>query len=164
MSGAGSLAQAEGDAEAGAKVYRKCKACHVVDGPKHRVGPSLQDLMGRTAGTAEGYKYSKAMIAYGEAGTAWGPETLFAYLEAPRKVVPGTKMSFCWPEGAGGPGKRDRLPRDLLALSDLATVENSTEGGVRVKGGPRPLLFPPYQGSLTGRGFRAHRAWLVVFG
>ena len=43
---------AAGDAAAGEKTFKKCKACHLVDGPKHRVGPSLQNLMGRTAGTA----------------------------------------------------------------------------------------------------------------
>ena len=94
MAFSGGPALAAGDAAAGEKVFRKCKACHVVDGPKHRVGPSLQNVIGRTAGSAEGYKYSKAMVAYGEAGTVWGTETLFEYLEAPRKVVPGTKMSF----------------------------------------------------------------------
>ena len=88
------LALAEGDVEAGAKVFRKCKACHVLDSEKHRVGPSLNQVIGRTAGTADGYKYSTAMIAFGEGGAVWDEETLTIYLEAPKKVVPKTKMSF----------------------------------------------------------------------
>ena len=85
---------AAGDPEAGAKVFKKCKACHVVESAKNRVGPSLQNLIGRQAGTVENYKYSKAMIAHGAEGTVWNAESLSVYLEAPKKVVPGTKMSF----------------------------------------------------------------------
>ena len=55
---------ADGDADAGKKVFKKCAACHAVgDGAKHKVGPELNDVFGRAAGGAEGYKYSKAMIA-----------------------------------------------------------------------------------------------------
>ena len=86
-------ALADGDAEAGEKVFRKCKACHVVDAEKNRVGPHLVNLIGRTPGSVEDYKYSKAMIEYGE-DNVWDEETLAAYLEAPKKVVKGTKMAF----------------------------------------------------------------------
>ena len=91
---AASSAQAAGDAELGAKVYKKCKACHVVDGPKHRVGPSLQGVMDRAAGSAEGYKYSKAMIEFGEGGGIWDDATLDAYLTKPKDLIPKTKMAF----------------------------------------------------------------------
>ena len=82
---------AEGDVKAGKKVFNKCKACHVVDKEKNRVGPHLVGLYGRTAGTVEGFKYSDAMI---EHGVEWNDETLAEYLAAPKKVVKGTKMSF----------------------------------------------------------------------
>ncbi len=82
---------ADGDAKKGAKVFKKCKACHVVDSDKNKVGPSLQGVMGRTAGTVEGFKYSKAMIAYGK---EWNDETLAAFLKKPKKAVKGTKMAF----------------------------------------------------------------------
>lgn len=84
---------AEGDPEKGKKVYRKCKACHVVDSDKNRVGPHLQNVIDRTPGAVEGFKYSKAMKAFGEENT-WDVETLDAYLEKPKKVVKGTKMAF----------------------------------------------------------------------
>ncbi|MEC8538658.1 MAG: cytochrome c family protein [Pseudomonadota bacterium] len=80
-----------GDIEAGAKVFKKCKACHVVDKEKNRTGPHLVNLFGRTAGSLEGYKYSKAMKA---SGIVWDEETLAGYLRAPKKYVKGTKMAF----------------------------------------------------------------------
>ena len=88
----GAMAQ---DADAGAKVFNKCKACHVVgEGAKHRVGPELNELFGRIAGSAEGYKYSPAMTKAGEGGLVWNDESLHAYLTAPRSFVKGTKMAF----------------------------------------------------------------------
>ena len=87
-------ARAEGDAEAGGKVFRKCKACHVVDSDKNRVGPSLMGVIGRAAGSVEGYKYSKAMLAFGEGGAMWDEATLDTYLENPKGLVKGTKMAF----------------------------------------------------------------------
>ena len=80
-----------GDIEAGAKVFKKCKACHVVDKEKNKTGPHLVNLFGRTAGSLEGYKYSKAIKA---SGIVWDEETLAAYLRAPKKYVKGTEMAF----------------------------------------------------------------------
>lgn len=80
-----------GDVKAGAKVFKKCKACHVVDKEKNKTGPHLVNLFGRTAGSLEGYKYSKAMKA---SGIVWDEETLTAYLRAPKKYIKGTKMAF----------------------------------------------------------------------
>ncbi|WP_394688792.1 c-type cytochrome [Hoeflea sp.] len=86
---------ADGDVAAGEKVFRKCKACHMVgEGAKHRVGPQLNDMFGRTAGTVDGYKYSKAMIAAGEGGLVWNAETLAQFMIKPKDMVKGTKMSF----------------------------------------------------------------------
>ena len=90
----GGAALADGDAAAGEKVFKKCKACHVIDSEKNRVGPYLMGIVGRTPGMADGYKYSTAMKAFGESGTVWDEETLFLFLEAPKKVVPKTKMTF----------------------------------------------------------------------
>jgi cytochrome c len=80
-----------GDIEAGAKVFKKCKACHVVDKKKNRTGPHLVNIIGRTAGSLEKYKYSKAMKA---SGIVWTEETLAEYLRAPKKYIKGTKMAF----------------------------------------------------------------------
>lgn len=90
----GTAALAEGDPAAGEKTFRKCKACHVVDSDKHRVGPSLKDVVGRTPGTAEGYKYSKALVTFGESGAVWDDETLDQWLTKPKDLVAKTKMAF----------------------------------------------------------------------
>ena len=83
------------DAAAGEKVFKKCAACHAVgDGAKNKVGPMLNDLMGRTAGTVEGFKYSPAMIAAGEGGLVWNEETISAYMKDPKGFVPKNKMAF----------------------------------------------------------------------
>ena len=83
---------AAGDVAAGEKVFKKCKACHVVNKEQNRTGPHLVNLFGRTAGSLEGYKkYSKAMKS---SGIVWDEETLDAYLKAPKKYVKGTRMAF----------------------------------------------------------------------
>jgi len=101
-----------GDAGKGAVVFKRCTACHTIEaGGPHRVGPNLHGLIGRTAGTAQGYTYSKAMAA---AGMVWTAETLDPYLADPRAAVPGTKMSF--------PGvKKDDERADLIAYLESAT-------------------------------------------
>jgi cytochrome c2 len=89
------IAQADGDAKKGEKVFRKCKACHMIgENAKKRVGPPLNNIIGAKAGSQEGFKYSKAMTEKGEGGLTWTEETLDSYLEKPKDVVPGTKMAF----------------------------------------------------------------------
>lgn len=79
----------------GAKVFKKCKACHQVgEGAKNTVGPVLNNIVDRPAATADGYKYSKAMIAAGEGGMVWDEANLATYLTKPKNLVPKTKMSF----------------------------------------------------------------------
>ena len=89
---AGSTASAqEGDPAAGAKVFNKCRACHVVDQDKNRVGPYLHGVIGRPAGTAEGFKYSDAMK---DSGIVWSEETIAEYIADPKAYVPGNRMAF----------------------------------------------------------------------
>lgn len=85
------LALAEGDAAAGEKVFKKCKACHVIDKEKNRLGPHLIGIFGRSAGSVDGFKYSKAMM---EAGLTWDEATLDQYLADPKGFVPKNKMAF----------------------------------------------------------------------
>lgn len=81
-----------GDAVAGAKVFKKCKACHVVDAEKNKTGPHLVNIMGRKAGTLESYsKYSKAIQA---TDIIWDEATLDAYLTKPKAYIKGTRMAF----------------------------------------------------------------------
>ena len=78
--------------KAGEKVFKKCKACHYADREKHKTGPHLVNLVGRTAGSLKDYKkYSKAMKA---SGIVWDESTLAEYLRAPKKYIKGTKMAF----------------------------------------------------------------------
>ena len=88
--------QAEtGDAEAGERIYRKCKSCHQVgQGAKHRIGPHLNGVFGRVAGGEEAFPYSDAFKEAGANGLEWHADTLDAFLENPRKVVSKTRMSF----------------------------------------------------------------------
>ena len=86
---------AEGDAAAGEKVFNKCKACHAVgDDAKNKSGPILNGIVGAAAGSVEGFKYSKALMAKAEEGLVWDEESLSAFLEKPRKYLPKTRMSF----------------------------------------------------------------------
>ncbi|HTH16096.1 MAG TPA: cytochrome c family protein [Magnetospirillum sp.] len=85
------LAQGQGDAAAGEKVFNQCKACHTVQAGQNRVGPSLHGVVGRKAGTAEGFSYSPAMKG---ANFTWTPENLDKYLADPKAVVAGNKMAF----------------------------------------------------------------------
>lgn len=85
------LAFAEGDAAEGEKVFKKCKACHVIDSEKNRLGPHLVGIMGRQSGSVDGFKYSSAMQ---EAGITWDEATLDEYLADPKGYVPKNKMAF----------------------------------------------------------------------
>ncbi|MGR1580518.1 c-type cytochrome [Thalassobius sp. S69A] len=81
--------------KAGEKVFKKCKACHQVgEGAKNKTGPHLNDVMGRTLGSIDGFKYSKTMVAMGEEGTVWDEQTMAEFLAKPKKYVKKTKMSF----------------------------------------------------------------------
>jgi cytochrome c len=85
-------AHAAGDAAAGETVFKVCTACHAVGpGAVNKVGPVLNGVVGRAAGSAQGYRYSLAMK---NSGITWDEATLAKYLASPREVVPGNKMSF----------------------------------------------------------------------
>ncbi len=80
---------------AGEKVFRRCAACHKI-GPDARnaVGPELNGLIGRTAGSEPTFDYSAAMLEAGQRGLVWDESTLDAYLTDPKALVPGTNMQF----------------------------------------------------------------------
>ena len=75
----------------GKKVFKKCVACHSLEEGKNKIGPPLNNLLGRKAGSVKGYKYSKAMK---NSGVVWNEESLDKFLTKPRKFIPKTKMSF----------------------------------------------------------------------
>jgi cytochrome c len=92
------------DVVKGETVFKKCAACHKLDG-SNAVGPHLNGVVGRPVASAEGFSYSDAMTAH---GGNWTPEEIFAFLASPKKDIPGTKMSF-----AGLPKPQDRA--DVIA-------------------------------------------------
>lgn len=93
LTGAGVAQAQDGDALAGAKVFKKCAACHAIDG-KNKIGPHLDGIIDRPVASVEDYKYSKAMTAHADEVPVWTEDALAIYLKAPRKVVPKSKMTF----------------------------------------------------------------------
>ena len=80
------------NADDGEKVFKKCKACHTVEaGGKNKVGPNLNGVVGRAAGSMDGFKYSSDMK---ESGITWDETTLDKFLAKPKDVVKKTKMAF----------------------------------------------------------------------
>lgn len=85
-------AAAEDPLERGARLYKRCQSCHSLDQEgRHKVGPNLWNIYGSVAGKREDFKYSAAMA---EMTTVWDDESLDAYIENPRKYLPGGKMAF----------------------------------------------------------------------
>lgn len=93
----------ESDKPAGKTVFRQCQACHTVERGQHRMGPSLFGVVGRMAGSQDGYRYTDAMKNY---NVVWTEETLDAYLADPRGVVRGNRMAF---PGIKDPQKRSAV-------------------------------------------------------
>lgn len=107
LSGPG--AAQDGNPEEGQEVFKKCRACHDV-GPnaRNKVGPVLNGIIGRKAGTIDGFEYSPANKEAGAGGLTWSEDVLFKYLENPLTFMPGTKMAF-----AGLKDPQDR--KDVIA-------------------------------------------------
>jgi len=104
------------DAAAGEKTFMVCRACHQI-GPtaKNAVGPVLNGIVGRKAGTYANYNYSPANK---DSGIVWTPEELNTYLENPQKVVPHTKMTF--------PGlKTEQQRKDVIAFLEQFNEDGS---------------------------------------
>ncbi|KPP82548.1 MAG: monoheme cytochrome c [Oceanicaulis sp. HLUCCA04] len=96
----------------GRRLFRRCASCHTLgDGDRHLVGPNLNAMFGRVAGSAEGYRYSRALE---EAGFEWSAAELDQWLANPRTYLPGNRMSF-----AGLRNEADR--NDLIAFLAVET-------------------------------------------
>jgi len=107
-------ALAAGDAEAGGKLFSKtCGGCHSIgEGARGGFGPELNGIIGRPAGTTTDYQYSDAMK---NSGVVWTRDKLSAYIEAPKKVVSGTRMIF-W--GISDPEKIENILAYLETFQD----------------------------------------------
>lgn len=105
---------ASADPAAGEGVAKKCAACHSFDkGGKHKVGPNLWGAAGRAVASADGFKYSDALV--GMSDQSWGFEELDAFLAKPKEFAPGTKMSFA---GIKKPDQRAALIAYMRLQSD----------------------------------------------
>lgn len=79
------------EAPDGARLFKqRCGACHQIDSTRNGVGPHLQGVIGRTAGTLEGFRYSPAMQG---SGIAWDAAQLDTYLTNPGGLIKGTRMT-----------------------------------------------------------------------
>jgi len=84
----------EGDAAAGQRVYNTCRACHTInEGGRNGVGPNLHGVVGRAAGSVEGFRYSANMQEW-SSGQTWTEENLRTYLTNPKSLLPRGSMSF----------------------------------------------------------------------
>ena len=94
------------DVEKGANVFKQCQACHSIGpGAQNKIGPELNGLDGRKAGSVPNYSYSDANK---NSGIVWGEQTFKEYIKDPRAKIPGTKMIF--------PGvKNEQQANDLWA-------------------------------------------------
>jgi cytochrome c len=119
-------ARAAGDAQAGAKLFRACAACHSLVPGRHMTGPSLAGLWERKAGTAAGFaRYSQALKS---SGVTWNAETLDAWLTDPRAFIPNNGMRF--------PGIGDAKARaDLIAYLQAAGNGQAETQGDGMMGG-----------------------------
>ncbi len=86
------MALEPGDAAAGAKVFKKCQACHSINAADgNKIGPNLHGVIGRTSGTQEGFNYSDGMKS---AAIVWDETTIEKYLRDPKGFIPKNKMAF----------------------------------------------------------------------
>ena len=80
------------NASEGAKVFKKCAACHSISkGGGNKIGPALWGVIGRQAGSIADYKYSKALASHGK---TWSFDEMNGFLIKPKDWIKGTKMSF----------------------------------------------------------------------
>jgi cytochrome c len=121
------LSYADGDAQAGARAFQACAACHSLTPGRHMTGPSLADIWDKQAGTVAGFpRYSQALKS---SGIVWGVEALDAWLANSRAFIPKTRMTF--------PGIDDAKTRaDLIAfLQAVSRGQVKAEGGDNLGGG-----------------------------
>jgi len=111
------LADEIGDAERGAEVFDYCSGCHEVGkGAENGIGPHLNGIFGRPAASvADDYHYSEGLERAGADGLVWHLDTLDAYLENPKTLVSGTRMSF---DGLEDPQERADVLAYLRKFSD----------------------------------------------
>ena len=130
LSGAAETASPSGDPARGAVAFRQCAACHSLEPGLHLTGPSLARILGRKAGTVEGFqRYSDALK---KSGVVWNERALHEFLKNPQGSIPGNLMPF--------PGIQDEKQRaDLIAYLRAVNAEGESERMPRAGGMAAPL-------------------------
>ncbi|WP_397400345.1 c-type cytochrome [Phenylobacterium sp.] len=83
------------DIEAGKAVFAKCSSCHTIaQGGANGTGPAIWGVEGRKPGSHAGFAYSKGMAEFGAKQAIWDYDSLYEFIKAPAKYMPGTKMTF----------------------------------------------------------------------
>lgn len=116
-----SAALADGDPAKGERIFQRCAVCHGIGDTTKPVGPNLNNVIGRTAGTLEGFtRYSANMKEAGAGGLVWTPETISEYIENPRRMIPRGTMQF--------PGLRNAQERaDVVAYIAQFSEESQND-------------------------------------
>ncbi len=142
------------DGERGREVFGQCKRCHQVGSDaKHRIGPHLNDVFGRVAGSHPDFRYSRAMREAGVGGLVWDHAKLDAFLADPRALVPRSRMSFdgiediddraaliAWLQGYSGnaadlpPAEPTAVPEDYGLDAGILAVAGDPEYGAYLAG------------------------------
>jgi cytochrome c len=121
------------DVAAGEQAFKVCTACHSI-GPEatNRMGPILNDVVGRPAASQSGFSYSQALMKARDGGLVWTPDKIEAFIENPRMVLPGTKMSFA--------GIKDEARRHSIIayLETFSPSYRPAEGGQPASAGTKP--------------------------
>ncbi|MDJ1009100.1 MAG: cytochrome C [Paracoccaceae bacterium] len=127
------FAEGHADVDAGMEAFSQCQTCHIVQddegnllaGRNARQGPNLYNIVGRQAGSVEGFRYRPDLVAAGEAGLVWTEEDLVVYLQDPNQFLSDTLDK----RARSGMAYRVRTEEEAVNLAAfLASVSPDAEG------------------------------------
>jgi cytochrome c len=106
------------DVAKGETSFKKCLPCHAIgEDAKNKIGPELNGLDGRKAGSAPGYSYSDANK---NSGITWDAAAFKEYIKDPQAKIKGTKMVFA---GIKNEGEIDNLWAYLKQFDDKGNIK-----------------------------------------
>lgn len=136
------------------KTYRKCRACHEIGmEAKNKVGPHLNEIVGRRAGSIPEFKYSRALLKKSDEGLVWDIENLDAFLKKPKALIKGTKMTFA------GIKKADERNNLLYWLASLSSANEQAKNLTLLGASAAQLNGDPDYGEyLSGECVTCHQS------